>query len=131
MCRPTYNQLPVKSVWIRIPFWAPVYVAVQSTDLKPIGTFLKRYLLVLKRRYQDIRHTTGLRMHYDRVDDIVVTGNRDAIFGAPLEVFMLPSLRSHGSRQECRVPLTGHNGDFQDFSFEGNLRLLEKVQVYR
>ena len=61
-----------------------------------------------------------LRLHSDRIGDILVTGERDVVFGTPSEVAMPPGLRSHGSRHECRVPLIGYNGDFRDFSFEEN-----------
>ena len=61
-----------------------------------------------------------LRLHLDRIGDILVTGEPDVVFGSSSEVSMPPSLRSHGSRHECRVPLIGYNGDFQDFSFEEN-----------
>jgi phosphonoacetate hydrolase len=62
----------------------------------------------------------GLKLHWDRIGDIVVTGSKDVVFGDPSEVSMPPRLRSHGSRHERSVPLIGYNGDFQDFSFEEN-----------
>ena len=56
----------------------------------------------------------------ERIGDIVVTGEKDVVFGEPSEVEMPPSLRSHDSNHEGRVPLIGYNGDFAEFSFEEN-----------
>ena len=61
-----------------------------------------------------------LRMHVDRIGDLVVTGEKDVVFGDPSEVAMPPRLRSHGSRHECGVPIIGYNGEFEDFAFEEN-----------
>ena len=63
------------------------------------------------------------RLHYDRIGDIVVTGERDVVFGDPAEVEMPPKLRSHASVHEQDIPLLGYNGDFEGFSFEQNLDL--------
>ena len=63
------------------------------------------------------------RLHYDRIGDIVVTGEPDVVFGDPAEVEMPPKLRSHASVHEQDVPLLGYNGDFEGFSFEQNLDL--------
>ena len=60
------------------------------------------------------------KLHYDRIGDIVVTGEPDAVFGDPSEVEMPPRLRSHASEHEREVPLLGYNGDFEGFSFEEN-----------
>ena len=62
----------------------------------------------------------GLKLHRDRIGDIVVTGSKDVVFGDPSEVSIPPQLRSHGSPHECSVPVIGYNGDFQGFSFEEN-----------
>ena len=61
-----------------------------------------------------------LRLHHERIGDILVAGDQDVVFGDPAEVPMPPSLRSHGSYHERRVPLIGYNGEFEDFSFEEN-----------
>ena len=62
----------------------------------------------------------SLKLHHERIGDIVVTGESDVVFGDPTQVDLPPRLRSHGSRHECAVPILGHNGDFQDFVFEEN-----------
>ena len=56
----------------------------------------------------------------DRIGDVVVTGERDVVFGDRTEVEMPPGLRTHGSSRERQVPLFGYNGDFAGFSFEEN-----------
>ncbi len=61
-----------------------------------------------------------LKLHYERIGDIVVMGEKDVVFGDPLEVEMPPNLRTHGSTNEGRIPLIGYNGDFTEFSFEEN-----------
>ena len=61
-----------------------------------------------------------LRLHYERIGDIVVTGEPDAVFGDPTEVELPPRLRSHASAHEQDIPLIGYNGDFDGFSFEEN-----------
>ena len=60
------------------------------------------------------------RMRPDRIGDIVVTGEKDVVFGDPAEVELPPNLRSHGSTHEQSIPLIGYNGDFTGFSFEEN-----------
>ena len=60
------------------------------------------------------------RLHGQRIGDIVVTGEPDAVFGDPSEVEMPPRLRSHASVHERDVPLLGYNGDFEGFEFNEN-----------
>ena len=60
------------------------------------------------------------KLYYDRLGDIVVTGEKDVVFGDPSEVDLPPGLRSHASTYEQQVPLLGYNGDFEGFSFEEN-----------
>ncbi len=62
----------------------------------------------------------SLRLHPERIGDIVVLGEEDVVFGDPAETAMPPRLRSHGSRHETAVPILGYNGDFDGFSFEEN-----------
>ena len=62
----------------------------------------------------------ALRLHHDRIGDLVVTADADTVFGDPSDVAMPPRLRSHGSAHEQSIPLIGCNGDFEGFSFEEN-----------
>ena len=56
----------------------------------------------------------------ERIGDILVTGEKDVVFGDPTEVQMPPTLRSHGSTHELRIPIMGYNGDFSGDSFSEN-----------
>ena len=66
------------------------------------------------------------KLHYERIGDIVVTGEPDVVFGGASmgqmwgQVRVPPRLRSHGSAHELAVPLIAYNGDFDGFSFEEN-----------
>jgi phosphonoacetate hydrolase len=60
------------------------------------------------------------RLHPDRIGDVIVTGERDVVFGDPSEVELPPRLRSHASMHECDVPILGYNGDFTGFEFQQN-----------
>lgn len=60
------------------------------------------------------------KLHYERLGDIVVNGDKDVVFGDPSEVELPQGLRSHASIHERRVPLIGYNGDFESFSFGEN-----------
>ena len=64
-----------------------------------------------------------LRLHRERIGDIVVLGEPDVVFGDPSQTPMPPRLRSHASTHERDVPLLGYNGDFDGFSFQENLDL--------
>jgi len=67
-----------------------------------------------------------LRLHHERIGDIVATGAPEVVFGpsdlpGPLtEGGVPPRLRSHASAHEQRVPLIGYNGDFDGFEFSEN-----------
>jgi phosphonoacetate hydrolase len=61
-----------------------------------------------------------LRLHYDRIGDLVVNGAPEVVFGDPGEVGLPPRLRSHASTHEQDIPLLGYNGDFAGFDFEEN-----------
>ena len=60
------------------------------------------------------------RLCYERIGDILVTGENDVVFGDPSEVQMPPNLRSHGSPHEESIPIIGYNGDFAGFTFKEN-----------
>ena len=67
-----------------------------------------------------------LRLNYDRIGDLVVTGDIDTVFG-PKELEDSwddtgagHSLRSHASAHEQDVPIIGYNGDFDGFEFTEN-----------
>ena len=60
------------------------------------------------------------RLCGERIGDIVVTGEQDAVFGDTTEIEIPPNLRTHGSTHEGPIPVIGYNGDFAGFSFEEN-----------
>jgi len=55
-----------------------------------------------------------------RIGDIMVLGASDVVFGDPSEVTMPPTLRSHGSLHEERVPIIGYGGNWDGFEFREN-----------
>jgi len=55
-----------------------------------------------------------------RIGDLMVLGAPDVVFGDPQEVTMPPTLRSHGSLYEERVPIIGYGSGFDGFEFKEN-----------
>ena len=96
-----------------------IFVYLQSPDLDEAVRVLQETSGVeeaLPREEAAVR----FRLCDERIGDIVVTGEKDVVFGDPREVQMPPTLRSHGSTYELRVPLIGYNDDFSGFSFGEN-----------
>ena len=68
-----------------------------------------------------------LNLYHERIGDIVVTGDKETVFG-PSKLSRdlggdgkVPSgLRSHASAHEQDIPLLGYNGDFEGFDFSEN-----------
>ena len=67
-----------------------------------------------------------LRLNYDRIGDLVVTGDAETVFG-PSEIGDSwhdtgagRGLRSHASAHEQDIPIVGYNGDFEGFDFNEN-----------
>ena len=60
------------------------------------------------------------RLMAGRIGDIMVLGAPGVVFGDPEEVTMPPTLRSHGSLHEERVPVIGYGGNFDGFEFREN-----------
>ena len=56
----------------------------------------------------------------NRIGDIMVLGSADVVFGDPGEVTMPPTLRSHGSLHEERVPIICYGAAFNGFEFREN-----------
>ncbi|PKB67912.1 MAG: hypothetical protein BZY82_01875 [SAR202 cluster bacterium Io17-Chloro-G3] len=61
-----------------------------------------------------------LRLYYERIGDLVVTGDPQTVFGSPNEVALPSGLRSHASTHEQNIPIIGYNGDFSTFQFGEN-----------
>ena len=67
-----------------------------------------------------------LRLSYDRIGDLVVTGDAETVFG-PTEIGDSwqdtgagSGLRSHASAHEQDIPIIGYNGDFDGLDFNEN-----------
>ncbi|MCZ6866671.1 MAG: alkaline phosphatase family protein [Chloroflexi bacterium] len=96
-----------------------MFVYLQSADLDEAVKVLRETCGVeeaLPREEAAVR----FRLCYERIGDILVTGEKDVVFGDPAEVQMPPNLRSHGSTHELRIPIIGYNDDFSGFSFSEN-----------
>ena len=79
----------------------------------------------VERVYSRKEAANELQLNYDRIGDLVVTGDFDTVFG-PKELEDSwddtgagHSLRSHASAHEQDVPIIGYNGDFDGFEFNG------------
>ena len=80
----------------------------------------------VERVYSRQEATDELRLNYDRIGDLVVTGDIDTVFG-PKDLEDTwddtgagHSLRSHASAHEQDIPIIGYNGDFDNFEFNEN-----------
>ncbi len=80
----------------------------------------------VERVYSRAEAAEELRLNYDRIGDLVVTGDSDTVFG-PKELSETwndtgagSGLRSHASAYEQDVPIIGYNGDFDGFEFAEN-----------
>ena len=80
----------------------------------------------VERVYTRGEAASELRLNYDRIGDLVVTGDADTVFG-PKELADSwddtgagHSLRSHASAHEQDIPIIGYNGDFEGFDFSEN-----------
>ena len=60
------------------------------------------------------------RLMPGRIGDIMVLGSPGVVFGDPEQVTLPPTLRSHGSLHEERVPVIGYGGNFDGFEFKEN-----------
>ena len=67
-----------------------------------------------------------LRLNYDRIGDLVVTGDAETVFGPKSlagswdDTGAGIGLRSHASAHERTIPIIGANGDFAGFDFREN-----------
>ncbi len=80
----------------------------------------------VERVYSRAEAVEELKLNYDRIGDLVVTGDSETVFG-PKELSDSwndtgagSGLRSHASPYEQDVPIIGYNGDFEGFEFNEN-----------
>jgi len=80
----------------------------------------------VERVYTRRQAANELRLNYERIGDLVVTGDADTVFGPKSMMSSWDDtgagvgLRSHASAHERDVPIIGHGGDFDGFAFEEN-----------
>ena len=80
----------------------------------------------VERVYTRQEAAAELRLNYDRIGDLVVTGDAETVFG-PSEIEDAwhdtgagRGLRSHASAHEQDIPIIGYNGNFDGFDFNEN-----------
>lgn len=80
----------------------------------------------VERVYTRREAADALRLRYDRIGDLVVTGDAETVFGPKSlegswdDTGAGRGLRSHASAHETAIPIIGANGDFSDFEFSEN-----------
>jgi phosphonoacetate hydrolase len=103
-----------------------VYLAEEQLDRLEEAAAVLRETEGVDDVYTRDQASKELRLHRERIGDMVVTGGPEVVFGpadlpGPLtEGGVPPRLRSHASAHEQRVPLIGYNGDFDGFEFNEN-----------
>lgn len=80
----------------------------------------------VERVYSRQEAADEMRLRYDRIGDLVVTGDAETVFGPKSlegswdDTGAGRGLRSHASAHETAIPIIGANGDFSDFAFREN-----------
>ena len=59
-------------------------------------------------------------LHPERIGQIIITGNKETVFGDSSQVQLPKGLRSHGSQHERAVPIIGYNIDSNYTEFTEN-----------
>jgi phosphonoacetate hydrolase len=96
-----------------------IYVYLEDGDLEEAVAVLKGIDGVDEALPKD-EAACRFRLMPNRIGDIVALGAADVVFGNPEEVALPPTLRSHGSLYEERVPIIGWGGSFEGFEFREN-----------
>ena len=114
-----------------------IYMDADHADRTGEAAEILRDAPGVERVYSREEAAKSLRLNYGRIGDLVVTADRDTVFG-PKELEGSWSdtgagggLRSHASAHEQDIPIIGYNGDFDGFEFAENRDLgryvLERV----
>ena len=80
----------------------------------------------VERVYTREEAAAELKLNYDRIGDLVVTGDAETVFGHSeigdswQDTGAGRGLRSHASAHEQDIPIIGYNGDFDGFDFKEN-----------
>ena len=103
-----------------------VYMDPGQQDRLSDATGILRDVVGVERVYSREAAARELNLHYDRIGDLVVTGDAETVFGpkdlkdAWNDTGAGSGLRSHASAHEQAVPIIGYNGDFDGFEFREN-----------
>ena len=100
-----------------------IYMETSHADHVDEAAGVLRETAGVERVYTREEAVEELRLNYDRIGDLVVTGDLETVFG-PKELRDSwndtgagSGLRSHASAYEQDVPIVGYNGDFDGFEF--------------
>ena len=103
-----------------------IYIDTSHADRLDEAAEVLRETTGVERVYTRAEAVEELRLNYDRIGDLVVTGDSETVFG-PKELSDSwndtgagSGLRSHASAYEQDVPIIGYNGDFDGFEFNEN-----------
>ena len=103
-----------------------IYMDAAHADRMDEAAHILSQTAGVERVYTRAEAVEELRLNYDRIGDLVVTGDRETVFG-PKELSDSwsdtgagRSLRSHASAHEQDIPIIGYNGDFDGFEFTEN-----------
>ena len=103
-----------------------IYMDASHADRLDEAAEVLRETTGVERVYTRAEAVEELRLNYDRIGDLVVTGDSETVFG-PKELSDSwndtgagSGLRSHASAYEQDVPIIGYNGDFDGFEFNEN-----------
>ena len=103
-----------------------IYIDPGHADHVDEAAGVLRETVGVERVYTREEAVEELRLNYDRIGDLVVTGDSETVFG-PKELSDSwndtgagSGLRSHASAYEQDVPIIGYNGDFDGFEFSEN-----------
>ncbi len=103
-----------------------IYMDASHADRADEAAQVLRETTGVERVYTRAEAVDELRLNYDRIGDLVVTGDRETVFGPKElsdswnETGAGRGLRSHASAYEQDVPIIGYNGDFDGFEFSEN-----------
>ena len=100
-----------------------IYMDAGQADRVEEAAQILRETTGVERVYSRSEAVEELKLNYERIGDLVVTGDSETVFG-PKELRDSwndtgagSGLRSHASAYEQDVPIVGYNGDFDGFEF--------------
>ena len=103
-----------------------IYIDSSHADRVEEAAQTLREVEGVEKVYSRAEAADELRLNYDRIGDLVVTGDSETVFGPKdlseswSETGAGSGLRSHASAYERDVPIIGYNGDFDGFEFTEN-----------